>query len=62
MHGVIRKVATYAQNNTNTYKSTQSPISRVGFQPTIPVFERAKTVHALDREVTAIGDYVLYSF
>jgi hypothetical protein len=28
---------------------------RVGFEPTIPVFERAKTVHALDHAVTVIG-------
>jgi hypothetical protein len=28
---------------------------RVGFEPTIPVFERAKTVHALDRATTVIG-------
>jgi hypothetical protein len=28
---------------------------RVGFEHTIPVFERAKTVHALDRAATAIG-------
>jgi hypothetical protein len=28
---------------------------RVGFEPTIPVFERAKTVHALDRASTVIG-------
>jgi hypothetical protein len=27
----------------------------VGFEPTIPVFERAKTVHALDRAATVIG-------
>jgi hypothetical protein len=31
---------------------------RVGFQPTIPAFERAKTVHALDRAATVIGCYV----
>jgi hypothetical protein len=30
-------------------------MSEVGFKPTIPVFERAKTVHALDREATVIG-------
>jgi hypothetical protein len=30
---------------------------RVGFEPTIPVFERAKTVHAFDRETTVIGTY-----
>jgi hypothetical protein len=29
---------------------------RVGFEHTIPVLERAKTVHALNREATGIGD------
>jgi hypothetical protein len=28
---------------------------RVGFQPMIPEFERAETVHALDRAATVIG-------
>jgi hypothetical protein len=28
---------------------------RVGFEPTTPVFERAKTVHALYRAGTVIG-------
>jgi hypothetical protein len=28
---------------------------RVGFESTIPVFERAKTVHASDRAATVIG-------
>jgi hypothetical protein len=28
---------------------------RVGFEPTIPVFERAKTVLALDRAATVMG-------
>jgi hypothetical protein len=27
----------------------------VGFEPAIPVFERAKTVHAPDRAATVIG-------
>jgi hypothetical protein len=30
-------------------------MSDVGFEPTIPAFERAKTVHALDRAATVIG-------
>jgi hypothetical protein len=30
-------------------------MTRVGFEPTIPVLEREKTVHALDRAVTVIG-------
>jgi hypothetical protein len=31
---------------------------QVGFEPTMPVFERAKTVHALDRAATLIGLYL----
>jgi hypothetical protein len=27
------------------------------FEPTIPVFERTKTVHALDRSAALIGTY-----
>jgi hypothetical protein len=34
---------------------------RVGFEPTIPVFVKAKTVHALERAATVIGNYALYS-
>jgi hypothetical protein len=30
---------------------------QVGFEPMIPVFERVKTVHALDRVSTLIGIY-----
>jgi hypothetical protein len=30
---------------------------RVGFELTIPVFERAKTVHASDRAATLIGKF-----
>jgi hypothetical protein len=44
------KAATYTQN-----KRTQTSMPRVGFEPTTPVFERAKTVHALGRAVTVIG-------
>jgi hypothetical protein len=33
---------------------------RVGFEPTIPVFERAKTVHALDCAAIVIGEDILY--
>jgi hypothetical protein len=29
---------------------------RVGFEPTITVFKRAKTVHALDSTATVISD------
>jgi hypothetical protein len=30
---------------------------RVEFEPTIPVLERAKMVHALDRAATVIGSH-----
>jgi hypothetical protein len=30
-------------------------MSEVGFEPTIPVFERAESVHVSDREATVIG-------
>jgi hypothetical protein len=36
-------------------KRTHTSMPRVGFEPMIPVFERAETVHALDREPTVIG-------
>jgi hypothetical protein len=36
-------------------KRTQTSMSLVGFEPTIPAFERAKTVHALDRAATVIS-------
>jgi hypothetical protein len=31
-----------------------------GFQPTIPVFKRAKTFHALDRAATVTGPLLTY--
>jgi hypothetical protein len=36
-------------------KLTETFIPWVGFEPTIPAFELAKTVHSLDRAATAIG-------
>jgi hypothetical protein len=36
-------------------KHRQTSIPWVGFEPTIPVFERAKTSHALDHAATVIG-------
>jgi hypothetical protein len=35
--------------------NTQISMPQVGFEPTIAVFERAKTFHVLDRAATAIG-------
>jgi beta-lactamase regulating signal transducer with metallopeptidase domain len=36
-------------------KHTQTSMPQMGFEPTIPVFERTKTVHALDCTATVIG-------
>jgi hypothetical protein len=36
-------------------KLTQTSTPLVGFEPTIPVFERVKTVHVSDRAANAIG-------
>jgi hypothetical protein len=33
---------------------------RVGFEPTIPAFERAKTVHVLHCAATVIGHTAIY--
>jgi hypothetical protein len=34
---------------------------QVGFEPTIPVFERGKAVHALDGAATVIGKLQFYT-
>jgi hypothetical protein len=51
-----RKASAYAQNNTNTeWKHTvQTSMPWVGFEPTIPAFERAKPVNGLDCAATVI--------
>jgi hypothetical protein len=46
-----RKAAAYTQN-----KRTQASMPRLGFEPTIPAFVRAYTVHALDSAATEIGE------
>jgi hypothetical protein len=37
-------------------KCKQIAMPRVGFEPTTPVLERAKTVHVLDRAAPSIGE------
>jgi hypothetical protein len=45
-----------AHRTTQTQnKRTQTSMPQVGLEPTIPVLERAKTVHALDRAAAVIG-------
>jgi hypothetical protein len=51
---VARPLPTHRTSQTQN-KRTLTSMLRVGFEPTIPVFERAKTVHALDHAATLIG-------
>jgi hypothetical protein len=43
------------QDNTNTEKHGHTSMPLAGFEPTIPVFERPKTVRALDRAAIETG-------
>jgi hypothetical protein len=54
---VTRPLPTYRITQTQN-KRPQTSMPWVGVEPTIPVFERAKTVHALDRAATVIGYWV----
>jgi hypothetical protein len=51
---VARQLPTHRTTQT-PIKRTQTPMPRVGFEPTIPVFERAKMVHALDQCFSTAG-------
>jgi hypothetical protein len=48
--GPSRKAATY----TGQHKHRKTSMPRVGFEPMIPVFERAKTFHASECTATQI--------
>jgi hypothetical protein len=48
-----------ARRRTQTHnKRTQASMPQVGFETSIPVFGRAKTVRALDGAPTVIGKYL----
>jgi hypothetical protein len=51
---VERPLPTHRTTQTQN-KHTPTYMPWIGFEPTIPVLERAKTVHALDRTATMIG-------
>jgi hypothetical protein len=50
---IARPLPTHRTQTWN--KRTLTCMPRVGFEPAIPVFERAKAVHALDRAASVIG-------
>jgi hypothetical protein len=51
---ITRLVPSHRTTQTQN-KRTQTVISSVGFEPTIPALERARRVHALDRAGTVTG-------
>jgi hypothetical protein len=55
---VARPLHTHRTTQTQN-ESTQISMPRVGFEPTIPAFARAKTVHVLYRVATVIGHFCL---
>jgi hypothetical protein len=55
---VARPLPTHRITQTQN-KRTQTSMRRVGFEPTIPAFERAKTVTALDCAATVTGQWCL---
>jgi hypothetical protein len=55
---VSRPLPTHRITQTQNER-IQTSIPCVGFEPTIPVFERAKIVHTLDRAATVIGSQIL---
>jgi hypothetical protein len=57
---VARPLPTHRTQTQN--KRTQTSMPLVGFEPTIPAFEREKTVHALDGAATVIGFYSISQY
>jgi hypothetical protein len=53
---VARPLPTRRTTQTQN-KRTHTSMPSVGFEPTIPVFEQAKSVYALDRAVIVIVSY-----
>jgi hypothetical protein len=56
---IAKPLPTHRKTQTQN-KRIQTSMSEVGFKPTIPVFERAKTVHAFDSTATVIGVRNIY--
>jgi hypothetical protein len=55
---VARPLPTHRTTQQN--KRTETSMPKLGVEPTISVFELAKTVHALDRAATVIGTIKTY--
>jgi hypothetical protein len=58
---VARPLPTHRTTQTQN-KRTQTSMPEVGLEPTIPVFQRPKRVHALDCAATVIGPKIPTGF
>jgi hypothetical protein len=56
---VARPLPKHRTTQTQNKHIHQTSMSYVGFEPTIPASERAKTVHALDRSPTVTGHLII---
>jgi hypothetical protein len=45
------------KQDSKTQKRGHTSMPRAGFEPTIPVFERSNTVHALNRATAGTGSF-----
>jgi hypothetical protein len=52
---VARSLPIHRTTQTQNKRTIQTSIPSVGFEPTIPAFQRAKTVHSSDSAATVIG-------
>jgi hypothetical protein len=55
---IVRLIPIHRTTQTQN-KRTQTSMPGVEFEPTTPVFERAKTVHASGHAATVIGKFIL---
>jgi hypothetical protein len=55
-----RKAATYTEQYKHRINAHKTSMPRVGFEPMIPAFGRAKAVYALGRAATVIGCWDLH--
>jgi hypothetical protein len=54
---IVRPLLEHRTSQTQN-KRTQTFVTQMGFELTIPAFERAKKVYALERAVNLIGDFI----
>jgi len=57
--GLAHRKASTCTGQRNTGKRGHTPMPRAGFKPMIPVFERSKTICALDRAATWTGVMII---